>query len=343
MKRTISLLLAIVALAACVSAHADGEEWFPEPTKWGQTFSYSGLQGMEDALRQAGRFVIGLSAVQMDYTDDFALVIIENDSASQMTILRRMGDNTWQIEACNDTIPFHQFNDNEARWWRTNNISVEGGANPLNEEKSDAGYYRLELKQSFDYGFVNKMVHLGIRQGADGWYISGFNLILFTSEDGTELEKAPYYFLWENKNISENKNNPDDWSFRYYEFVDHGIGLERTRDPLYAVSLPQDEIMAHTRLDAFDYPAFLSWLNGLLPVDLPDSFTVPGTMTDPSADNVFYYNPQGGRYYHADPNCASVSEIYRPLTPIPYALLDTNDYRHLLSCPFCIVDDPGQG
>lgn len=266
MKRVFALLLALVALAACVPAHADSDEWPREPTKWGQLFPYSGMEGLEDALRQGGRFVIGLSVVQMDYTNDVALVIIENDNASQMTIFRRMEDGTWQIEACNDTIPFHQFNDNEACWRRP----------------SDDGYFRLELEQSFDDDFVNKMVHLCIRQGADGWYISGVNLVLFSSEDGTELEKVPYYFLWENKMLSETEDVQDGWSFRYYEFVDRGIGLERTRDPLYTITFSRDEIMALTRLDAFDYPAFLSWLNGLLPDDLPDSFTVPGIMSEPS-------------------------------------------------------------
>lgn len=341
MKRIIALFL---ALAACVPAHADSDEWSREPTKWGQLFPYSGMGGLEDALRQGGRFVIGLSVVQMDYTNDVALVIIENDSASQMTILRRIEDGTWQIEACNDTIPFHQFNDNEACWWLP----------------SDDGYFRLELQQSFDDDFVNKMVHLGIRQGTDGWYISGVNLVLFASDDGTELEKVPYYYLWEDQYLSEKADGQGDWSFRYYEFVDHGIGLERTRDPLYTATLSQDETMAHTRLDAFDYPAFLSWLNSLLPDDLPDSFTVPGTMSDPadaskpeptaepadasgknadaSADSGFFYNPQGGRYYHADPNCASVSEEYLPLMPIPSALLDTY-LRLLSSCPFCIASE----
>lgn len=359
MKRIIALLLAFVALAACVPAHADEYIWSSEPIRWGEIFPY---EGMEDALRQAGRFVFGLPVVIMGYNDETALVIIENDGASQMTILRRMRDGTWQIEACNDTIPFHQFNDNEALWY-PDDISVEGGVNPLNGEERDDGYFRLDLHQFSGYGFHkfgNRDLYLCIRNGADGWYISGVNLVLFSSEDGTELEKVPYYFLWENKMLSETEDVQDGWSFRYYEFVDRGIGLERTRDPLYTITFSQDEIMAHTRLDAFDYPAFLSWLNSLLPDDLPDSFTVPGTMSDPadaskpeptaepadasgknadaSADSGFFYNPQGGRYYHADPNCASVSEEYLPLMPIPSALLDTY-LRLLSSCPFCIASE----
>ncbi len=47
-----------------------------------------------------------------------------------------------------------------------------------------------------------------------------------------------------------------------------------------------------------------------------------------------YYNPEGGRCYHADQYCASVSDRYLPLTPI---LMDESDiiFSKLYPCPIC--------
>ena len=46
--------------------------------------------------------------------------------------------------------------------------------------------------------------------------------------------------------------------------------------------------------------------------------------------NCVYYNPQGGRYYHADRYCPSVSTKYWPLSPIPFDKVYT-----LLPCAIC--------
>ena len=48
-----------------------------------------------------------------------------------------------------------------------------------------------------------------------------------------------------------------------------------------------------------------------------------------------YYNPEGGKRYHAVPDCASASEEYYPLTPIPLEALHTRGYRWLTRCTFC--------
>lgn len=48
-----------------------------------------------------------------------------------------------------------------------------------------------------------------------------------------------------------------------------------------------------------------------------------------------YYNPEGGKHYHAVPDCASASEEYYPLTPIPLEALHIRPYLHLTRCPFC--------
>ncbi len=214
----------------------------------------------------------------------------------------------------------------------------------MNQEEKVDGYFRLELRSFLAYDSDN-MMDLCIRQGPEGWYLSGLNVVFFQAEDGTKLEKAPYYFFW------QSTDGQDGWTFRYYEFVDHGIGLERTLDPLYSATLPREEALALIGLNAFDYPAFLSYLNGLLPDDLPDAYAVPGAITggtnvsvptqepgkeaERATEDVFYYNPLGGKYYHAVPTCPSVHSKYWPLTPASVDLLETGAYQKLIQCPRC--------
>ena len=341
MKRTIAVLLAVLMLAGCAAAHAEYDE-YDFSTEWGSPLYYR----MEEALRQAGRFAIGLSAVLTDYSDELALVVIEHDDASQLTMMRQEEDGSWQIEACNDTIPFHQFNENRAYWipsgTQDNPGPLTGETDFLNPEEKADGYFELELRSD---SLSGNLMDLCIQQGPEGWYLSGLDLVFFQAEDGTKKEKAPYYFFW------QNGDGQDGWTFRYYEFVDHGIGLERTLDPLYSATLPREEALALIGLDAFDYPAFLAYLNGLLPDDLPDAYTAPGAITgranasesalepgkeaETGAEDVVYYNPLGGKYYHADPTCPSVSSQYWPLTPVSRDLLETGAYQKLVKCPRC--------
>ncbi|MBQ8080857.1 MAG: hypothetical protein IJ240_03050 [Clostridia bacterium] len=51
---------------------------------------------------------------------------------------------------------------------------------------------------------------------------------------------------------------------------------------------------------------------------------------------VLYYNTSGGKYYHLDPYCSSISSEYTPLTgTFTYSQLDDADYRKLTRCPRC--------
>ena len=43
----------------------------------------------------------------------------------------------------------------------------------------------------------------------------------------------------------------------------------------------------------------------------------------PDVDMPVYFNPSGGKYYHLDQDCPSVSSRFRPLTPARYGDLDT--------------------
>ncbi len=55
----------------------------------------------------------------------------------------------------------------------------------------------------------------------------------------------------------------------------------------------------------------------------------------PAADTKLYYNPDGGSYYHADPNCSAVNSKYLPMTAFLYSELDNPPYSSLLPCLKC--------
>ena len=55
----------------------------------------------------------------------------------------------------------------------------------------------------------------------------------------------------------------------------------------------------------------------------------------PEEGTVVYYNPDGGKMYHADPYCSSVKERYLPLQEIPYEALDEGDFASLTACSKC--------
>ena len=60
------------------------------------------------------------------------------------------------------------------------------------------------------------------------------------------------------------------------------------------------------------------------------------TVQEAAENTVLYYFPEGGQYYHADPNCKAVNEKYLPLEgTFTYAELDDEPYRELQPCGIC--------
>ena len=53
-------------------------------------------------------------------------------------------------------------------------------------------------------------------------------------------------------------------------------------------------------------------------------------------DLILYYNPNGGTYYHIDPNCSSINQRYRPLTAsFKWTQIDDDPYDKLEQCKVC--------
>lgn len=58
------------------------------------------------------------------------------------------------------------------------------------------------------------------------------------------------------------------------------------------------------------------------------------------ASMTLYWNPDGGTRYHADPNCASISSRYLPLTDsFTYSQLTEEAYLNLTPCHHCGAPD----
>ncbi len=60
-------------------------------------------------------------------------------------------------------------------------------------------------------------------------------------------------------------------------------------------------------------------------------------MSADSLPDTLYYNSNGGKRYHYDANCTSVSRKYRLLTPFANELLTMRpEYSVLTGCPVCV-------
>jgi hypothetical protein len=63
----------------------------------------------------------------------------------------------------------------------------------------------------------------------------------------------------------------------------------------------------------------------------------------PDPDTVLYYNPDGGRYYHADERCPSVRDTFLPLKGIMrYEQLRDSTFSRLVACATCNPPLPPQ-
>ena len=60
-------------------------------------------------------------------------------------------------------------------------------------------------------------------------------------------------------------------------------------------------------------------------------------MSPSGLPDTLYYNPNGGKYYHYDMNCPSVSKKYLPLTPFDSEMWRMRpEYSVLNDCPVCV-------
>lgn len=70
---------------------------------------------------------------------------------------------------------------------------------------------------------------------------------------------------------------------------------------------------------------------------MPASTIAPTATPNPDGSSAVkvYYNKDGGKYYHAIPNCSWVDERYWPLTAFSFDLINSQEFKALVQCPNC--------
>ena len=67
----------------------------------------------------------------------------------------------------------------------------------------------------------------------------------------------------------------------------------------------------------------------------PEPTPEPTPTPTPGPKTKLYYNKDGGKYYHADPECYSVAKEFLPLASFTYGNLNKSPYTKLQPCPKC--------
>lgn len=67
----------------------------------------------------------------------------------------------------------------------------------------------------------------------------------------------------------------------------------------------------------------------------PEPTPEPTPTPTPGPKTKLYYNKDGGKYYHADPECYTVAKEFLPLASFTYGNLNKSPYTKLQPCPKC--------
>lgn len=88
----------------------------------------------------------------------------------------------------------------------------------------------------------------------------------------------------------------------------------------------------HDSFDPFNPPQEILNNHSQLPTAI-----APKGVQQPYPDDysLVYYNPKGGKNYHAAERCSHVRESFLPLTGIYYGQLRSDDFNKLTPCPYC--------
>ena len=109
-------------------------------------------------------------------------------------------------------------------------------------------------------------------------------------------------------------------------FINPEGGTRLHADPFCPTASDKYLPLTHVPEGAGEYePCNLCWIQ----FAIPEATEIPA----PAEETVWYYNPDGGVYRHADPNCATIHSRYLPLTA---SFKDGDEaFAHLKDCTFC--------
>ena len=300
------------------------------------------LPELMEALRDAGRETENIIACDVDWdgdTPEAAVFLVRSGDTAQLTVLEAGEDGAWHITGRNDTIP--------ASMITSPSPELTDGSFPV---RMNAGKDRIRLEvhkyiPSYTLDEPNAeqyYLSLDFQKTSEGdWTLY---LVCDVPYEDAEEGRCPYHQLLDFP--------ASGWEYRFYEEIMDDAGWWDRSEMILRKAVSAEEMSPYTEMSKLDVPALLVFLRKLAPEEyehtlLPERgpATVPPTAAPASVpDNpagkgqdTVYYNPMGGRYYHADSECSSVAPAYRPLTPIPVDDLSSERFKVLQPCPHCAM------
>ena len=298
------------------------------------------LPELMQALRDAGRETENILAYDVYMngdTPETAVFLVQAGDTAQLTVLEAGEDGVWHITGRNDTIPASIITD----------AGLDLMDGPVSAHThSGREWIKLETKKYiplYSIGEANIMLgyfSLDFQRTSEGnWTLC---LVCDIPFEETEERRCPYHMLG---------FTDGSWEYRFYEEIMDDAGRWDRSEMILRKTVPAEEMSPYTEMSKLDVPAFLAFLRKLVPQEYEhaqrhsDTATVPPTAApasvsdDPAGkgQDTVYYNPMGGRYYHADSECSSAAPAYRPLTPIPADELNSERFRVLQPCPHCAM------
>ena len=284
--------------------------------------------GQKDALREAGREYEDLLAMGSD--EDVAAILARSGDTAQWTVLERNGEDTWRVAVTNDTIPLSFISSASLSLW--DNAQDKG---------EEIRYLKLEIEKDNPSVLYRGQPMMQayrtiefMRNGQGDWLLCSACDVPF--EENAE-GYCPYHLL---------RLTQDGWLYKFYEEImnEDGWAIDRSEE-IQRKTVSMEEMTPYTELSAFDYPAFLSFLHTLAPMEYehapvatmaPLPTVTPANPPAGDAPEFVYYNTNGGKYYHADACCPCVDPTYWPLTPVSFEKINNDKgYSRLLPCSVC--------
>ena len=325
MKRVLTAALLAVLMLACCHAFAGDTDcrWQTEP-----------MNALREEGRETGNVLASAACPEGD-TPDTAVFLVRAGDTAQLTALEKTGDESWRITGQNDTLPVSVITSASLELW---------DSSPSVDSRAGRDWIRLEIHKyipsSSPYEPRSEQGYLCLdfqRTPAGDWELrSACDIPFEDAEEGY----CPYHLL---------TFTDDAWVYRFFEeiFDESGFPADRS-EMILRKTVPAEKMAPYTALSQFDYPSFLAFLRALAPEEYehaprrgratvpppPVPTAVPEENAEKTPDYV-YYNPAGGRYYHAGPECASVAPAYLPLTPVPFDEIGSGKFARLEPCPKC--------
>lgn len=324
-KRSLIAVLIMLLFMYCPAFAEDAvfDSW-PEP-----------LQALRDADRETENILAYDIYLNKDMPEAALFLALSGDTV-QLTVLESEEDGSWLITGRNDTIPASMIaspSTGLAECPAVAQVRIRTNGLWLEMHRSIPSYTDGEP------GMEQYYISLDFQKTPEG--VWALRLVCDVPFEEEEEGRCPYHLLF---------FTDGGWEYEFYEEImdDAGWWIDRS-ERILRKTVPEEEMAPYTDLSKLDVPAFLAFLHALAPEEYehPPANGYYKPAASPPADperevaDCVYYNPYGGKYYHADPACPSVSPQYLPMTEIPVDRLSEERFGRLQPCPQCVYTDHG--